>query len=88
MENFRHFIRQLKVQEEGCKGEPGTVRVSSANKNLFPRNLPPVANRAISNIEMLVVGTTKCIKPFRRPVLSGFGFIYFNSFMVKLVNGN
>ena len=35
MENFRHFIRQLKVQEEGCKGEPGTVRVSPANKKLF-----------------------------------------------------
>jgi len=27
-----HFIRQKKVQEEGCKGEPGTVRVSPANK--------------------------------------------------------
>ena len=31
-EKFRHFIRQIKVPEEGCKGEPGTVRVSSANK--------------------------------------------------------
>jgi len=35
-ENFRHFIRQIKVQEEGCKGETGTVRVSPANKKLFP----------------------------------------------------
>ena len=41
-----------KVPEEGCKGEPGTVRVSSANKNLFPatcRRLPtgrdPTARR-------------------------------------------
>ena len=58
-----------------------------ANKNLFPRNLPPVANRARSNIEMLVVGTTKCIKPVRRPALPGFGFIYFKSFMVKLGKG-
>jgi len=32
LENFRHFIRQFKVREEGCEGEPGTVRVSHANK--------------------------------------------------------
>ena len=32
LENFRHFIRQLKVREEGREGEPGTVRVSPANK--------------------------------------------------------
>ena len=30
--NFRAIIRQIKVPEEGCKGEPGTVRVSPANK--------------------------------------------------------
>ena len=35
-ENFRHFIHQLKVREEGREGEPGTVRVSPANKILFP----------------------------------------------------
>ncbi len=35
-ENFRHFIHQIKVPEEGREGEPGTVRVSSANKKLFP----------------------------------------------------
>jgi len=31
-ENFRHFIRQIKVPEEGREGEPGTVLVSPANK--------------------------------------------------------
>ena len=35
-DNFRHFIRQIKVPEEGREGEPGTVRVSPANKKLFP----------------------------------------------------
>ena len=30
VENFRHFIRQMKVQEEGCKGETGTVRPATA----------------------------------------------------------
>ena len=39
MENLRHFICQLKVQEEGCKGEPGTVRPAVTGlqtKNCFP----------------------------------------------------
>ena len=26
LEKFRHFIRQIKVREEGREGEPGTVR--------------------------------------------------------------
>jgi hypothetical protein len=43
------LLRQKKVQEEGCKGEPGTVRVSPANKKLFPNNMPPAARRARSN---------------------------------------
>ena len=36
VENFRNFSRQVKVREEGREGEPGTVRVSPANKILFP----------------------------------------------------
>ena len=75
------FTTNRKSSGGGMQGYP-------ANKNLFPRNLPPVANRARSNIEMLVVGTTKCIKPVRRPAFPGVGFIYFKSFMVKLVTGN
>ncbi len=39
-ENFRHFIHQIKVPEEGREGEPGTVRVSPANKKLFPTTRP------------------------------------------------
>jgi hypothetical protein len=31
------LLRQKQVQEEGCKGETGTVRVSPANKKLFPK---------------------------------------------------
>ena len=37
-ENFRHFIRQIKVPEEGREGEPGTVRSTGAElqtKNCF-----------------------------------------------------
>jgi len=30
VENFRHFIRKIKVQEEGREGEPGTVRPATA----------------------------------------------------------
>ena len=36
VEKFRHFIRPIEVREEGREGEPGTVRVSPANKKLFP----------------------------------------------------
>jgi len=44
-------IRIIEVPEEGCKGETGTVRVSPANKKLFPNNTPPAARRARSNAE-------------------------------------
>jgi len=39
VDNFRHFIRQIKVPEEGCKGETGTVRSAGAElqtNNCFP----------------------------------------------------
>jgi len=60
-----------KVWEEGCKGETGTVRVSPANKKLFPNNTPPAARRARSNGESVGRQNDEI-------------FIIFKSFMVNM----
>ena len=43
MDNFRHFIRQLKVQEEGCKGD------FPCKQKMVSHYSQPAARRAWSN---------------------------------------
>ena len=64
-ENFRHFIRQIKVPEEGCKGETGTVRVSPAKK-MFPATRHRRLAGRDPTANPLVVRRTKFFMP-RKP---------------------
>ena len=90
-ENFRHFSRQIKVQEEGCKGETGTVRASPANKKLFPTT----RHRRLAGRDPTLPQSRDWsperrnlhnIKPVRRPALPGLilTFAYFVCFVDKV----
>ena len=70
------FLRQLKVPEEGREGEPGTVRVSPANKTLFI----PIRHRRLAGRDPTArrwSPKAKSIKPFRRPALPGLASLNF-----------
>ena len=67
---FRTIIRQIKVREDGREGEPGTVRVSPANKTLFL----PIRHRRLAGRDPTArrwSPKAKSIKPFRRPAFPG-----------------
>ena len=85
MENFHHFSRQIEVPEEGCNGEPGTVRPALTGlqtKNCFPL-LPPAARRAWSNGEALVA-KGEIPKAGQTTGAPRFYFTIFMYFMVRL----